>query len=209
MGRILVMNSLHKTEYDVFISLMFLAVGGTILSKHNTNARLVSAFTIQICSEYHIYSVDQIRATEQTRFLIRINTVCHLPSSVYTHLPSKMDLNRVIWKKNCYSICNSKGSGEPKPKPMLFAHVSSRPAGNYSQRTRCGPAKGHALNWACALKYWFDGKSEEHFFRETLYCRTSIPAGAQRWINVDTTWHCIDVDATLHQRHVPSELVRS
>ena len=46
------------------------------------------------------------------------------------------------------------------PEPILFAHVSGRPSENLSQRT------GHVAllrHRACALKDWFEEKSEELF----------------------------------------------
>ena len=51
-------------------------------------------------------------------------------------------LCRVIGKKASIAYANSKGSGEP----ALFAQVSGRPWGNFSQRTRRDLAKGPGIH---------------------------------------------------------------
>ena len=52
------------------------------------------------------------------------------------------------------------------PEPMLFAYVSAKPRGKFSQRTRY-IALLRAR--ACALKGWFDGTSESLFYLDAAH----------------------------------------
>ena len=57
------------------------------------------------------------------------------------------------------------------PGHRLFANVSSRRRGQFSQRTRrAALIRGRA----CVLKDWFDGKSEEHFLAMRFYLFTYL-----------------------------------
>ena len=50
------------------------------------------------------------------------------------------------------------------PEPMLFAQISGRPRGKFSQRTR---HEAILRDLACTLKDWFEWNSQEHFSLDT------------------------------------------
>ena len=78
-----------------------------------------------------------------------------LEKQFYTYVNTKDsgELTTLTWttEKQFYTYVNTKDSGE-----HLFAHISSRPRRNFSQRTEHGLARDRS----CALKYLFDGMSE-------------------------------------------------